>query len=160
MSGGDDGDPNAVTITPEPADSAVAVELIAELEAYLVPLYPAESRHGYSVEKLLREGVAFFVIRQDGAAAGCGGVQPVDDGYGEIKRMYVRPAFRGLGLGKRMLEHLADHARAQGLPCLRLETGIHQQEAIRLYEGFGFTRIPPFGPYREDPLSRYYEKAL
>lgn len=150
----------AVTITPEPADSAVAVELIAELEAYLVPLYPAESRHGYSVEKLLREGVAFFVIRQDGAAAGCGGVQPVDDGYGEIKRMYVRPAFRGLGLGKRLLEHLADHARAQGLPCLRLETGIHQQEAIRLYEVFGFTRIPPFGPYREDPLSRYYEKAL
>jgi ribosomal protein S18 acetylase RimI-like enzyme len=150
----------AVTITQEPADSAVAVELIAELEAYLVPLYPAESRHGYSVEKLLREGVAFFVIRQDGAAAGCGGVERVDDGYGEIKRMYVRPAFRGLGLGKRMLEHLADHSRAQGLPRLRLETGIHQQEAIGLYESFGFTRIPPFGSYREDPLSRYYEKVL
>jgi ribosomal protein S18 acetylase RimI-like enzyme len=59
-----------------------------------------------------------------------------------------------------LLDHLAGHARANGLSRLRLETGIHQQEAIRLYEAYGFRRIPPFGPYREDPLSRYYEKVL
>ena len=149
-----------VTIAEEPPDSVVAMELIAELEAYLDPMYPAESRHGYSVDKLLREGVAFFVMRQDGAAAGCGGVQLVGSAYGEIKRMYVRPAFRGLGLGRQMLEHLAAYARARGHTRLRLETGIHQHEAIRLYETWGFTRIPPFGPYREDPLSRCYEKGL
>ena len=149
-----------VTIAEERPDSALAMELIAELEAYLDPMYPAESRHGYSVEKLLGEGVAFFVMRQDGAAAGCGGVQLVGSAYGEIKRMYVRPAFRGLGLGRQMLEHLAAYAAARGHTRLRLETGIHQHEAIRLYETWGFTRIPPFGPYREDPLSRYYEKGL
>ncbi|HEX5041767.1 MAG TPA: GNAT family N-acetyltransferase [Candidatus Polarisedimenticolaceae bacterium] len=149
-----------MTIAAERPDSLAATELIAELEAYLVPMYPAESRHGYSVEKLVHEGVAFFVLRAGEAVAGCGGVQLVGWEYGEIKRMYVRPAYRGQGLGRRMLEHLAAHVRAHGLGRLRLETGIHQVEAIRLYEGYGFHRIPPFGPYREDPLSRYYEKTL
>jgi GNAT superfamily N-acetyltransferase len=147
-------------ITPERPDTADAHELIEELEAYLTPLYPRESRHGYSVEKLLAEGVAFFVIRHDGIPAGCGGVQFCGSEYGEIKRMYIRPRFRGLGLGRLMLEHLADHARRQGIDVLRLETGIHQHAAIRLYESEGFVSIPPFGAYREDPLSRFYEKRL
>jgi len=150
----------SVEIMPERPDSEIAQELIAELEAHLRPHYPAESRHGYSVEKLLREGVAFFVIRCDGQPAGCGGVQFYGVEYGEIKRMYVRPAFRGRGLGKQMLEYLAAYARAQGVSLLRMETGIHQREAISLYERMGFARITPFGSYRDDPLSRFYEKAL
>ncbi|HEV3142415.1 MAG TPA: GNAT family N-acetyltransferase [Gemmataceae bacterium] len=149
-----------ITITAEPANSADAQALIAELEAHLATLYPVESRHGYSVEKLLREGVAFFVVRHDGQAAGCGGVQLFGADYGEVKRMYVRPAFRGLGLAKLMLEHLEGYVRERGIGMLRLETGIHQHEAIRLYEGAGFVQIPPFGPYRPDPLSRCYEKRL
>lgn len=149
-----------ILIASERPDSADAIALIDELEAYLSPMYPSESRHGYSVEKLLREGVAFFVTRQDGAPAGCGGVQLYGGDYGEVKRMYVRPAFRGLGLAKRMLDHLAGHARAHGVNLLRLETGIHQHEAIGLYEGWGFERIPPFGSYHEDPLSLFFEKKL
>ena len=145
-----------VSITQERADSQDAVALIAELEAFLVPLYPAESRHGYSVEKLLREGVAFFVLRQDGVAAACGGVQLFGTEYGEIKRMYVRPAVRGLGFAKAILAHLEEHARAHGVPLVRLETGIHQHEAIGLYERMGFRRIPPFPPYKDDPSSRFF----
>ena len=144
----------------ERPDTSDALTLIAELESYLVPLYPRESRHGYSVEKLLREGVAFFVIREDGVAAGCGGVQLFGTEYGELKRMYVRPQFRGLGLGRLMLNHLADYSRQQGVGVLRLETGIYQEEAIGLYEGFGFQRIPPFGAYMEDPLSLFFEKRI
>src|SRR5512140_1240215 len=94
-------------IVQERPDSADARTLISELEAHLAPLYPAESRHGYSVEKLLREEVAFFVIRLDGSAAGCGGVKLYGTEYGEVKRMYVRPQFRGQGLAKLILEHLA-----------------------------------------------------
>jgi GNAT superfamily N-acetyltransferase len=75
-------------------------------------------------------------------------------------RMYVRPQFRGLGYGKLLLDHLTDHARAHGVGLLRLETGIHQTAAIHLYEGVGFQRIPPFGEYVEDPLSRFYEKRI
>ena len=74
--------------------------------------------------------------------------------------MYVRPSSRGLGLGKRLLAHIADHTREQAVPLLRLETGIYQHEAIALYEKFGFTRIQPFGDYGQDPLSVYFEKRL
>lgn len=134
--------------------------MIAELEAHLEPLYPRKSRHGYSVEKLIAEGVAFFLIRDNGTPAGCGGLQLFGTDYGEIKRMYVRPQFRGLGLGKLMLDHLADYARSRGVGLLRLETGIHQHAAIGLYERAGFQSIRPFGEYKDDPLSRFYEKRI
>jgi GNAT superfamily N-acetyltransferase len=147
-------------ITRESPDTPDAILLINELEAHLASLYPAESRHGFSVEKLLAEDVPFFVLRHAGTPAGCGGVKLFGTVYGEIKRMYVRPQFRGLGFGKLMLNHLADYAQANGLKLLRLETGIHQREAIALYERMGFRRIPPFGAYKEDPLILCYEKQI
>jgi putative acetyltransferase len=148
------------TITLERPDTPDATALITELEAALEPLYPQASRHGLSVERLLTEGVPFFVLRADDVPAGCGGVQLFGAEYAEIKRMYVRPQFRGRGFAKLILIHLSEHARQHGIPLLRLETGIHQHEAIRLYEGFGFQRIPPFGNYTDDPLSLCYEKSL
>jgi len=134
--------------------------LIAELDALLEPIYPSESRHGFSVQKLIADAVAFFVIRESGAPAGCAGIKLFGTEYGEIKRMYVRPGFRGLGLGKLLLDHLADYARSHGIGFLRLETGVHQHAAIRLYEQEGFQRIPAFGAYREDPVSLCYEKRI
>jgi putative acetyltransferase len=147
-------------IAPARPDSPEARELIDELEGHLASIYPVESRHGYSVAKLVAEDVSFFVTRVDGRPAGCGGVKLVGREYGEIKRMYVRPEFRGLGLGRRMVEHLVEFARRQGVELMRLETGIHQQEAIALYETAGFTRIPPFADYTDDPLSRCYERRI
>jgi putative acetyltransferase len=149
-----------ITILAERPDTEDSKTLIAELETFLAPFYPAESRHGYSVEKLLKQGVAFFVMQKDETPAGCGGVQIFGMEYGEIKRMFVRPQFRGLGLAKMMLNHLANYTKEKGVKVLRLETGIHQTEAIGLYENFGFVQIPPFGDYKEDPLSRFYEKFL
>jgi putative acetyltransferase len=154
-----------VVIAEERPDTPDAAALIAELDAILEPLYAGESRHGYSVEKLVREGVNFFVARLDGAPAACGGLLLVNaydggEGYGEIKRMYVRPPFRRSGLGKLMLQHLADYSRQRGVNLVRLETGIHQLEAINLYQRFGFGRIPPFGPYHPDPVSLCFEKRL
>jgi putative acetyltransferase len=149
-----------VDITRARPDSPDAEALILELEAHLEPQYPAASRHGFSVERLISEGVDFFVLLADGAPAACGGVLIVDGEYGEIKRMYVRPAFRGNGFGRAMLDRLAEHALSRGTTLLRLETGIHQREAIALYERYGFARIPPFGPYTDDPLSLCYEKRI
>ncbi len=149
-----------IRISPERPDTAEARALIAELEAHLEPLYPSESRHGYAVDKLIAQDVAFFLIRHDGAPAGCGGIQLFGTEYAELKRMYVRPQFRGLGMAKAMLTHLAGHARDRGVGLLRLETGIHQHAAIGLYEREGFRPIPPFGEYKDDPLSRFYEKQI
>jgi GNAT superfamily N-acetyltransferase len=151
------------TITATSPDAPDAIILIGELETQLDPLYPRASRHGLSVAQLLDQGVAFFLIRSEGEPVGCGGVKLVgaDDGdYGEVKRMYVRPPFRGRGLAREILDHLALYALAQGVTLLRLETGIHQHDAIALYERWGFTRISPFGEYKEDPLSLFFEKRI
>jgi putative acetyltransferase len=147
-------------IVPERPDTLDARALIEELEAHLEPLYPRESRHGYAVEKLIAENVAFFLVRDDDVAAGCGGIKLVGTEYGELKRMYVRPQFRGRRFGELLIDHLTEYARRHSINTLRLETGIHQHAAIALYERVGFVRIPPFGPYTDDPVSRCYEKCL
>jgi len=149
-----------VAITAERPDEPDALSLISELQTHLESFYPPESRHGFRVERLIAENVAFFVLRTDGQPAGCGGIKLFGREYGELKRMYVRPQFRGSGFGELIVNHLAGHALAHGVTLLRLETGIHQQAAIRLYERVGFRRIPPFGPYTDDPLSLCYEKRL
>ena len=149
-----------ITVVEEAPDSADAAQLIAELDAYLATLpYPQESRHAYSIEKLVREGVAFFVARLADEPSGCGGIKLYGTEYGEVKRMYVRPALRRQGLGQEILDHLAAYAREREVQLLRLETGIYQTEAIALYERYGFQRRPPFGEYRVDPMSVDFEKS-
>jgi putative acetyltransferase len=150
----------SITITPERPDSPDAKALIGELTAYLTPLAPPESQHGYTVEKMLARNVAFFVVRSDNEPAACGGLELFGDEYGEIKRMYVRPIFRGQGLAKLMVNHLEDYARSKGMSLVRLETGSMMSDANGLYERMGFYRIPHFGDYKKDPLSNFYEKKL
>ena len=154
------------TIRKEHPGTKAARMLIGELDAYLDPLYPKESQHGYSIEKLVAQRVEFFVLYEDEAPPACGGVQFFDDpkgadeSYGEIKRMYVRPEFRGRGYAKQMLKHLEELATARGFSKVRLETGISQPEAIGFYERNAYYKIPPFGDYWDDPLSFFYEKTL
>lgn len=152
---------SSLTIVEERPDSPDALALLTELdEALWLHPYPPESRHAFTVDKLLREGVAFFVARRDGDRAACGGLKLFGCEYGEVKRMYVRPVYRGQGLGKAVLNRLADYARQRQVDLLRLETGIYQVEAIGLYEHWGFQRRAPFGEYRDDPLSVYFERRL
>jgi putative acetyltransferase len=152
-------------ITSERPDASFARELIAELDDHLGSRYAACSRHGFSVDRLLRDNVAFFVIWPDESrtrAAGCGGVLLVNgaEPFAEIKRMYIRPEFRARRLGRLMLEHLIEQGKSHGHRVLRLETGIHQQEARALYERTGFRPIGPFPPYQPDPMSVFYELHL
>lgn len=149
----------SIMINRERPDTPDATSLILELEDHLAARYPAVSRHGYSVDKLIRENVHFFVLRHNDLPASCGGVQ-FFPGYAELKRMYTRPAFRGQGFARAMLEHLAAHVRTAGVSKLRLETGVHQAEAVALYEKFGFLRIGPFGNYTDDPLSLFLEMSI
>ena len=98
----------------ERPDLPECAALIEELEAHLATLYPPTSRHGFSIQRLIDEQVAFFLLRCDGAAAACGGVKLYTD-YGEVKRVYVRPAYRGQGLSKRIMARLEEHAAANGI---------------------------------------------
>jgi len=149
-----------VIITAERPDTPDATQLIDELQTHLSAIYPIKSQHGYSAQKLLAENIPFFVLRVDGTPAGCGGIRFVGKEFGELKRMYLRPQFRGSGLGKLLINHLEKFALENGINLVRLETGMQQTAAIKLYESEGFYRISPFPPYSNDPVSQCYEKSL
>ncbi len=149
----------ALDIRHEPADSPGVPELIAALDAHLTSVYPPESCFMLSVDELLQPNIIFIVAREGGRAIACGAVRYMD-GYAEVKRMYVAPAHRGKGIARRILAKLEDEARAANYSTVRLETGVRQPEALRLYEGCGYTRRGPFGEYPEDGLSVFYEKGL
>jgi len=152
----------AIETVDGPTDELAA--LIGELDAVLGAEYEPHQRHGLSLAQLFEPHVRFFIARFDGMAAGCGGVALFAD-YAEVKRMYTRPAYRGHGLAKALLQRIEDEARAAGRPMLRLETGPYQHEAIGLYRRMGFTECAAFGAYvampaRNIEMSVFFEKAL
>ena len=134
-----------------------AGDLIAQLDAYQAALYPPESNHLLPMDVLRQPDVTFLTVTVDGRLAGCGAFGNRGD-YAEIKRMFVVPAFRGLGLGRRILDELEKLIGLAGLNTARLETGVSQPEALGLYAKAGYERRGPFGDYVEDPLSVFMEK--
>ncbi len=148
----------ATSPTPE------VVGLLDELNQALSQGYADDQRHALSLEQLFQPEVRFFLARADGRAVACGGVAFLG-GFAEVKRMYARPAVRGTGVARAVLQRLEDEARSGGETILRLETGIHQHEALRFYEKAGFRRRGAFGAYLRKPphtiaTSIFYEKHL
>jgi putative acetyltransferase len=151
--------PSPLTIAPESPRAPEILRLIAELDAHVSSLYPPESNNLLEVEALCAPNVFFVVARLGGEAVGCGGVR-VEDGYAEVKRMYVLPRMRGRKIGMAIMLRLEEHARAEGITRLRLETGISQPEALGLYRRLGFLERGAFGAYASDPLCVFMEKSL
>ncbi|WP_066948534.1 GNAT family N-acetyltransferase [Microtetraspora fusca] len=114
----------------------------------------------HDVPKRLDPRIAFVVAWRDGAAVGCAGLQPLEPGVGEVKRMYVRPAHRGRGVSRALLAEIERLAREDGLNALRLETGRIFTEAVGLYTSSGYASIPRFGAYADLPESVCFEKTL
>jgi putative acetyltransferase len=138
--------------------------LIFELDSELAVAYPPEQMHGLTLRSLFEPHVQFFIARLEDTAVGCGGVA-FFDGFAEVKRMYVREAARGDGIAQALLVHIEEVTRDAGVGVLRLETGIRQPAAIRLYERFGFQSCAAFAPYTTMAPSAvknslFYEKQL
>lgn len=87
------------------------------------------------------------VAYHDGVAVGCGAIKPFNNNTAEIKRMFVKPGMRGMGIAGEILKELEKWAGETGFTNTILETGKRQPEAIRLYEKSNYTVIPNYGQY-------------
>lgn len=92
---------------------------------------------------------ALFLARADGSSVGCIGLRPFSDSIGELKRLYVVPAFRGCGHARALVSSAIAAAKRIGYSALVLDTLASMRPAIALYESFGFDRT---APYYANPL--------
>lgn len=145
-------------ISLESPNQPEVISLIEQLDAYQQPLYPAGSYHGIDIDALCDDNVLFAVARSgEGQVVACGAIV-LEPGYGEVKRMFTSPDFRGRGIAGQLLAFLESAARSRNCQRFMLETGFRQNEAIALYERFGYQRCGPFGDYTEDPNSVFMVK--
>jgi putative acetyltransferase len=133
--------------------------LFAEIDRLMNSLYPVASSQSLQLEELNQPNVYAIGLQNEDGIVACGAiVKKFDDSlYGEIKRVYVKPEYRGKGFSRRIMQNLMHFAETSQLPMLRLETGTKQTEAIALYESLGFKRRGRFGFYKDDPLSVFME---
>lgn len=142
-----------------------ALALMAQSEALMSALYPAESNHFEPPEGLRAPHGSFFGAWSGERLVGCIGVKHVaavaeEPAYGEIKRLFVLDSERGRGLARRLVASVEADLLSRDVRLARLETGIHQHEALALYRRLGYAECPPFGSYVADPLSVFMEKRL
>jgi len=142
------------------SSSVGVVEIFAEIDELMNGLYPAELNVLLPVKEVDRDNVGFYGIYLEDNLAACGAVifnEDRDGAYGELKRIYVKPNFRGLGLSKAILSHLLAVVTERGLNKVMLETGAQQHEAIALYRHFGFYERESYGTYQPDPESVFMQ---
>jgi len=144
-----------------------AQRLVAEVQAEYVARYGGEDATPLVPAMFEPPRGAFFVAYRDGVPMATGAWRLRDDVevFGtritaEVKRMYVAPAARGLGVARRMLARLEDTAVGVGARAMILETGTAQPEAMALYESSGYARIEGFGHYQGFPENRCYGRRL
>ncbi|MCX2732297.1 GNAT family N-acetyltransferase [Saccharopolyspora sp. NFXS83] len=148
-------------------DHPAVQRLIAEVQQEYVARYGRQDETPIGSEQFRTPHGMFLLGRVAGEPVAIGGWRVYDpaepefeDGDVELKRMYVAPRARGRGLARRMLTELEERAVAAGHKRVLLETGDRQPEAIGLYRAAGYTDIPAFGPYRDDPASVCFAKTL
>jgi putative acetyltransferase len=156
-----------ILIRPERPDHPQVRAMLSELDEYLASLYEPEANHILDVQALLAPEIDFLVAERAGQFIGCGATRRMPGeaetaglAYGEIKRMFVMPAARGLRVGQRLLGALEARLHGSGVRLALLETGRDQHEAVRLYERGGYGLRGAFGGYPDNGLSLFYEKRL
>jgi GNAT superfamily N-acetyltransferase len=122
-----------------------------------------EDRHLH-VEELMAPLGAFLVARQDGHPVGGVGLRPISNpalNIGEIKRLWVRPDLRRLGIGLQLMERVEERAREFGYRQLYLESGYAQPEALELYRSHGWNAVEAYPPGAHSyPIANRFLKEL
>ncbi|MCQ9078516.1 GNAT family N-acetyltransferase [Vibrio parahaemolyticus] len=146
-------------------DNLERPQVIALLEEHLQDMYatsPPESVHALDVSKLKLPSITFWTGWDGEQLLGCVAMSQLEDGHAELKSMRTTPSARKQGVASRLLNHVIEQAKHQGIQRLSLETGSMAffEPAHRLYEKHGFVYCEPFGDYQPDPNSRFMALAL
>lgn len=137
--------------------------MVAELNAFLIPLTPREFQFQLTAEQMAEPAVTVLVARDAaGRAVGMASLKQYGNGLGEVKRMFTLPRMRGQRVGSKLLQRIESLARENGLTRLVLETGEAQgfEPAWRVYERGGFQVCGAVLDYPNSGYSRFYEKQL
>jgi len=147
------------------ADDLTGAPILALLQLHLDEMYqwsPPQSVHAMPADRLRAPDVTFFAAWDGATLAGCGAIKHLDGTHGELKSMRAAPAYRGRGVGRAILAHLLEEAKARGYTRVSLETGrpepFHAAQA--LYRTNGFIECAPFADYVADDFSICLTKAL
>jgi len=131
-----------------PADHGGVVRELAEYFAFLgEEVDPAGLDHDVADWQREYDGVAgvmLVVVDPAGQVVGTAGVRRLEPGVTELKRMWLRPVCRGLGLARRLMDRVLEEARALGGRALRLDSEQRLAAAVRLYRSYGFAEIPDY----------------
>jgi putative acetyltransferase len=149
-----------ISVAVENPHSEVATRLIGNLSTELGARYGDDGAGAFRPEDVQVPGGAFVVAWLGEQPVGCGALRPLERDVAEVKRMFVEKDARRQGVARRILEQLEIIGAQFGYRALRLETGILQPEAMRLYESAGYRRVRCYGRYVDNPLSVCYEKRL
>ncbi|WP_051531429.1 GNAT family N-acetyltransferase [Sphingomonas sp. URHD0057] len=151
-----------IRIAEEPVTSPTAQHCLERYYSELRKRFEEGFDPGKSILHTLDEFAppngCFLVIYADGAPVACGGFTPLGADAAYLKRMWVAPEARGLGVGRKLLSALEEKAQSLGYRFARLETHKALAEAQRLYRSSGYTEVEPFND--ELYAHHWFEKAL
>src|SRR3954451_16872816 len=153
-------DGRQVRLRAVPYDDPVARLLVDRVQAEYTVRYGGPDEAEVDPAEFLPPEGLFLVAEVDGVPAGCGAWRVHGPGAVEVKRMYVEPAFRRLGLAQLLLGALESSAVEAGHGCVVLNSGDRQPEALALYERAGYERVPGYGVYADAPGAVFLGKDL
>ncbi|QEV21869.1 GNAT family N-acetyltransferase [Streptomyces alboniger] len=136
------------------------IALTERLQAEYVHIYGAPDESPTEAEQFSPPNGAFAVGYENALPIAMGGWHFREDGRAELKRIYVTDRQRGKGHSRSILAWLEESAADAGAPTIVLETNQRHPAAIGLYRSHGYTEVPPFGYYADDPLSVYLGRQL
>jgi putative acetyltransferase len=150
------------TIKTGHLDHPAVIELLTSHVTVMAETSPAESRHALDLNGLKQPSISFYSLWETERLAGVAALMKHEDALGEVKSMKTHPDFVRRGVARTLLSHLILDAKSQGLRVLKLETGSmdYFAPAHALYRSFGFLECEPFGSYRHDPNSLFFELDL
>ena len=143
-------------------DNAEVNHLLTKHFIELRSVSPDDSCHVLDIKGLKDSSIKFWSFWDNNQLIGCAALKFLDDKHGEFKSIRVEDNSRGKGVGEKIISHLIEVAKNEGIKRLSIETGAGDffKSARKLFKKFGFKTCRPFADYKEDPNSCYFDLEI